>query len=129
MQAKKWIALVAHDAKKIKLIHWVKTNVSSLKDHVFECTGTTGKRIKEARPQLHVAPLKSGPLGGDQQIGARIAEGQLDILIFFNALSPHPHDADVRALTRAFDALQCRDSDQPDDGRLHHCWGAATSGG
>ena len=101
MEAKKRIALVAHDAKKSELIDWVKTNGSTLRSHVFWCTGTTGKRIKEACPELDVTPLKSGPLGGDQQIGARIAGGELDILIFFtDALSPHPHDADVRALTR-----------------------------
>ncbi len=101
MDQRKRIALVAHDAKKDDLIHWVKANADALAPHVFWSTGSTGKRIKEACPQLDVTPLKSGPLGGDQQIGARIAEGQIDILIFFTvALSPHPHDAVVRALTR-----------------------------
>jgi methylglyoxal synthase len=101
MEQRKRIALVAHDAKKDDLIHWVKANAEALAPHVFWATGSTGKRIKEACPQLDVTPMKSGPLGGDQQIGARIAEGGLDILIFFtDALSPHPHDADVRALTR-----------------------------
>jgi methylglyoxal synthase len=101
MEAGKRIALVAHDAKKAELIDWVKVNASALRDHQLWATGTTGKKIQEACPDLSIVPLKSGPLGGDQQIGARIAEGGLDILIFFtDALSPHPHDADVRALTR-----------------------------
>ena len=101
MDSKKRIALVAHDAKKDDLIHWVQANAEALAPHTFWATGTTGKRIKEACPALDITPMKSGPLGGDQQIGARIAEGGLDILIFFtDALSPHPHDADVRALTR-----------------------------
>ncbi len=101
MREKKRIALVAHDAKKAELIDWVKTNASALQQHTMWATGTTAKKIKEVCPKLDLTPLKSGPLGGDQQIGARIAEGQLDILIFFtDALSPHPHDADVRALTR-----------------------------
>jgi methylglyoxal synthase len=97
----KRIALVAHDAKKNELIDWVEANSETLKKHRIWATGTTGQRLQEACPGLDVTPLKSGPLGGDQQIGARIAEGELDVLIFFtDALSPHPHDADVRALTR-----------------------------
>ena len=101
MKAEKRIALVAHDARKGDLVDWVRTNSSALRGHKLWATGTTGKRIKEACPDLMVTALKSGPLGGDQQVGARIAEGELDILIFFtDALSPHPHDADVRALTR-----------------------------
>jgi methylglyoxal synthase len=101
MEAGKRIALVAHDAKKSELIDWVKSNVEALQDHQLWATGSTGGKIQEACPELKVVPLKSGPLGGDQQIGARIAEGALDILIFFtDGLSPLPHDADVRALTR-----------------------------
>ena len=101
MESRKRIALVAHDAKKADLIDWVTSNIEALRGHVFWSTGTTGKRIKEACPELDLTPLKSGPLGGDQQMGARIAEGEIDVLIFFtDALSPHPHDADVRALTR-----------------------------
>ena len=101
MKASKQIALVAHDAKKAELIHWVQANAAALGRHSFWATGTTGKRIQEACPNFVVRPLKSGPLGGDQQIGAKIAEGEIDILIFFtDAMSPHPHDADVRALTR-----------------------------
>ena len=101
MEARKRIALVAHDAKKEELIHWAKANSETLARHRIWATGTTGKTIKEACPTLDVTSLKSGPLGGDQQIGARIAEGEIDILIFFtDALTSHPHDADVRALTR-----------------------------
>ncbi len=101
MKARKRIALVAHDAKKGELIHWVQSNSDALKDHQLWATGTTGKKIQEACPTLDVTPLKSGPLGGDQQIGAKIAEGRLDVLIFFtDAMSALPHDADVRALTR-----------------------------
>lgn len=101
MDASKRVALVAHDAKKAELIDWVKTNAVALSTHTFWATGTTGKKLHQACPNLRITPLKSGPLGGDQQIGARIAEGDLDVLIFFtDALSPHPHDADVRALTR-----------------------------
>lgn len=101
MEAHKRIALIAHDAKKDELIDWVKCNADALARHSLWSTGTTGKRIKEACPQLSVTALKSGPLGGDQQIGARIAEGALDVIIFFtDAMSPHPHDADIRALTR-----------------------------
>jgi methylglyoxal synthase len=101
LDASKRIALVAHDAKKAELIDWVKTNAEALSAHTFWATGTTGNKLQQACPRLNITPLKSGPLGGDQQIGARIAEGELDVLIFFtDALSPHPHDADVRALTR-----------------------------
>jgi methylglyoxal synthase len=101
MEAKKRIALVAHDAKKDELIDWVMTNADALAPHRFWSTGTTGGRIKQACPRLDVTAVKSGPLGGDQQIGAKIAEGGIDILIFFtDAMSPHPHDADVKALTR-----------------------------
>lgn len=101
MEARKRIAVVAHDAKKDELIDWVHTNAETLKPHRLWATGTTGGKVKEACPGLDITALKSGPLGGDQQIGALIAEGQLDVLIFFtDALSPHPHDADIRALTR-----------------------------
>jgi methylglyoxal synthase len=101
MESRKRIALVAHDAKKGELIDWVTSNERTLSTHRLWATGTTGKRIQEACPSLDVTPMKSGPLGGDQQIGARIAEGGLDVLIFFtDPMSPHPHDADVRALIR-----------------------------
>jgi len=101
LEVQKRIALVAHDAKKDELIHWVKANENVLRTHKLWATGTTGGRLQEACPKLDISLLKSGPLGGDQQIGARIAEGLFDVLIFFtDALSPHPHDADVRALIR-----------------------------
>jgi methylglyoxal synthase len=101
MQAVKRIALVAHDGKKDALIKWVKKHVETLQPHKLTATGTTGRLLSEACPQLEISLLKSGPLGGDQQIGAKIAEGEIDILIFFiDPLSPHPHEADVRALTR-----------------------------
>lgn len=101
MNEHKHIALVAHDAKKAELIYWVKTHEAALAPHRLYATGTTGAMIGKACPDLKITLLKSGPLGGDQQIGAKIAEGELDILIFFiDPLSPHPHEADVRALTR-----------------------------
>lgn len=88
MEARKRIALVAHDSKKAELIHWVQSNSNALKDHQLWATGTTGKKIQEACPTLDVTPLKSGPLGGDQQIGAKIAKGGLDMLIFFTDACP-----------------------------------------
>lgn len=101
MKAQKRIALVAHDRKKTELVGWVRTNGAVLSKHLFWSTGTTGARILEACPDLRLTRLRSGPLGGDQQIGARIAEGGIDILIFFtDPLSPLPHDVDVKALTR-----------------------------
>ena len=101
MESRKRIALVAHDRKKPDLIHWVKANESVLAGHALWATGTTGALILEQCPRLSLIRVKSGPLGGDQQIGALIAEGGIDVLIFFtDPLSPHPHEADVQALTR-----------------------------
>jgi methylglyoxal synthase len=101
MNAEKRIALVAHDRKKPELVDWVRVNEATLARHRLWATGTTGARIVEACPRLAVTALRSGPLGGDQQIGALIAEGGIDILIFFvDPLSPMPHDVDVKALTR-----------------------------
>lgn len=101
MQATKRIALVAHDRKKPELVGWVRGNEAMLARHLLWSTGTTGARIREACPELRLTALRSGPLGGDQQIGALIAEGLIDILIFFtDPLSPLPHDVDVKALTR-----------------------------
>lgn len=95
------IALVAHDAKKDEMVDFAKTHAGRLGDFALYATGTTGSRIQEACPTLRVTRLKSGPLGGDQQIGAMIAEGRLDGLVFFvDPLSPLPHDVDVKALTR-----------------------------
>jgi methylglyoxal synthase len=101
MQPLKRIALVAHDDRKDDLVDWVRTNAGALQRHRFWATGTTGRRVGEACPSLDLTALKSGPLGGDQQLGARIAQGEIDILIFFiDPLSPMPHDVDVKALTR-----------------------------
>ena len=95
------VALVAHDAKKDDLLEWVKAHLSMLEGAKLYATGTTGGRILKAFPQLDLKPLFSGPLGGDQQIGAMIAEERLDGLIFFvDPLSPMPHDVDVKALNR-----------------------------
>ena len=95
------LALVAHDKKKAQMAAFAKRHVATLAACELVATGTTGARIVKACPQLRVTRLKSGPLGGDQQIGALIAEGRVDALIFFvDPLSPHPHDVDVKALTR-----------------------------
>jgi len=98
--ATKRIGLVAHDGKKQDLVEWAHFNREILGRHLLVATGTTGALI-ESELDLPVARLQSGPLGGDQQIGALIAEGQLDILIFFwDPLEPQPHDPDVKALIR-----------------------------
>ena len=97
----KRIALVAHDARKDMLVEWVGMHKDALSGMQIFATGTTGGRIADAHPDLSVNALKSGPLGGDQQIGAMIAEEELDGLVFFvDPLSPMPHDVDVKALTR-----------------------------
>ncbi len=95
------IGLVAHDDKKTALVEWIVAHQGFLKDKALFATGTTGGRILEALPDLNLMRLKSGPLGGDQQLGAMIAEGRLDALIFFvDPLSPQPHDVDIKALIR-----------------------------
>ena len=95
------IALVAHDARKDALVDWVGAHLPRLAGRPLVATGTTGGRILDRFPQLALTRLKSGPLGGDQQIGAMIAEGRLGMLIFFvDPLTPMPHDVDVKALTR-----------------------------
>ncbi len=95
------IALIAHDARKDEMVAWVGRHLDRLEGCTLVATGTTGGRLAEAWPTLAIERVKSGPLGGDQQIGARIAEGRLDWLIFFiDPLSPMPHDVDVKALTR-----------------------------
>jgi methylglyoxal synthase len=96
----KRIALVAHDNKKKELVEWAKYNKSSMQRCELVATGTTSKLL-EKQLELKVLALQSGPLGGDQQIGAMIAEGKIDILIFFwDPLEPLPHDPDIKALLR-----------------------------
>ena len=96
----KRIALVAHDRMKVEMIEWVKNHKTRLQPHLLWATGTTGKRVSE-ETNLKINLLKSGPLGGDQQLGAMIVEGKLDILFFFtDPLSSMPHDVDVKALLR-----------------------------
>lgn len=112
MEAKKNIGLVAHDNRKKDLLEWVEWNHSTLIRHNLICTGTTGKLVEEALDRLQVqdsadtrglvvTKLKSGPLGGDQQLGAMISEGKIDIMIFlWDPMQPQPHDVDVKALLR-----------------------------
>ncbi len=100
MSSRKRIALIAHDNCKEDLLEWVGYNRAVLREHDLWATGTTGGLV-QARWELPLTRLKSGPLGGDQQIGAMIVDGALDVLIFFwDPLEAHPHEPDVRALLR-----------------------------
>jgi len=112
MKPTKHIALVAHDNRKRDLAEWVDWNSEKLQEHDIICTGTTGKLIEEVlntkNPERSskqrvkaVTKLRSGPLGGDQQLGSMITEGRIDVLIFFwDPMQPQPHDVDVKALLR-----------------------------
>ena len=110
MKRNKRIGLVAHDNRKKDLVEWVEWNWEELINHELVCTGTTGRHVEEAllkkvpidkRHMLRIIKLKSGPLGGDQQLGAMIVEGKIDMLIFlWDPMQPQPHDVDVKALLR-----------------------------
>jgi methylglyoxal synthase len=109
IEAVKNIALVAHDHRKKDLIEWVEWNYQPLLRHRLICTGTTGRMIETAlRAKIgeddstfEIIKLKSGPLGGDQQLGAMIVDGKIDCIIFlWDPMTPHPHDVDVKALLR-----------------------------
>ena len=109
MKKRKRIALVAHDNRKADLVEWVSYNRDILLKHKLVCTGTTGRLVEEAlingeimeSHELNIKKLKSGPLGGDQQLGALIADQKIDIMIFFwDPMSSQPHDVDVKALLR-----------------------------
>jgi len=95
------LALIAHDEKKDDMVAFAKDHAERLAAFTLYATGTTGQRIIDAVPALAVTRLKSGPVGGDQQVGALIAEGIVAALFFFiDAMTPLPHDVDVKALTR-----------------------------
>ena len=111
MKTRMTIALVAHDNMKRDLAEWVAWNWESLLTHRLVCTGTTGRIVAEtlmarrskeaANARFDITMLKSGPLGGDQQLGAKIASGEIDMLIFFwDPMTSQPHDVDVKALLR-----------------------------
>lgn len=100
MEKTKKVALIAHDNRKDDLLDWARFNRESLAKHKLFATGTTGS-LMQLELDLEVKRFQSGPLGGDQQIGARIAEGTIDALIFFwDPLEPLPHDPDIKALLR-----------------------------
>ncbi len=100
MQQQKKIAMIAHDNKKTEMLEWAHFNRDLLSRHVLYATGTTGN-ILTTELDLKIHRFASGPLGGDQQVGAKIVEGDIDFIIFFwDPLEPQPHDVDVKALLR-----------------------------
>jgi methylglyoxal synthase len=100
MSVRKRLALIAHDNCKGGLLEWARYNQGTLGEHDLYATGTTGALLN-AELHLPVTRFASGPLGGDQQVGAAIVEGRIDFVIFFwDPLEPHPHDVDVKALLR-----------------------------
>ncbi len=97
---RKRLALIAHDNLKPALVAWAKRHRDALSSCELMATGTSGARVEEATG-LPVHKFRSGPLGGDQQIGAKVCEGEVDLVVFFwDPMSPHPHDVDVKALLR-----------------------------
>ena len=110
MEKIKRIAMVAHDNRKKDLIEWVEWNRDILERHHLTCTGTTGRLVEETlntpmkgktKQNIRIRKLKSGPLGGDQQLGSLISEGEIDVLIFlWDPMQPQPHEVDVKALLR-----------------------------
>jgi len=95
------IALIAHDRMKSDLAAWVSTRRARLAPHRLYATGTTGQTIRAQVPDLSITCFRSGPKGGDLQIGSRLVEGEIDVVIFFvDPLTPQPHDVDIKALIR-----------------------------
>jgi methylglyoxal synthase len=107
MDVRKRIAMIAHDNRKPDLLEWARYNRGTLSRHELYGTGTTGSLIADALG-LPVERFLSGPLGGDQQVGAGLAEGRLDMVVFFwDPLQPQPHDVDVKALLRVAVVHNC----------------------